>query len=76
MSYEPVEIHFVTRARRSLADFMHVVVENTSVASIQLDGLLFYTNYSAQIQAYTVDNGVPSAQFYFRTPEGGGSYVP
>ena len=66
----------MTRARRSLADFMHVVVENTSLASIQLDGLLFYTNYSAQVQAYTVDNGVPSAQLYFSTPEGGGSYVP
>ena len=76
VSYEPVEVHFVTRARRSLADFMHVSVQNTSSASIELDGLLFYTNYSVQVQAYTVDSGVSSAKFYFRTPEGGRLFVP
>ena len=69
ITYQPVEVYYITRARRSVADLAHVV--NTSSTSVELDDLLFYTNYSAHVQAYTVDNGVPSSEFHFMTPEGG-----
>jgi hypothetical protein len=69
VSYKPVEVFYITRARRSVLDDMHVV--NTSSTSVKLEDLLFYTNYSAQVLAYTVGNGVPSSEFHFLTPEGG-----
>ncbi len=69
VSYQPVEVYYITRARRSVESHMHVV--NTSTVSVELDDLLFYTNYSARVQAYTVGDGVPSSQLHFITPEGG-----
>ncbi|XP_028409645.1 uncharacterized protein LOC114532360 [Dendronephthya gigantea] len=70
VTYEPIEVRFITRARRSLAGHLNAVTVNTTSANIVLDNLLFYTNYSVQVQAYTTDNGVPSSVLHFMTPEG------
>lgn len=70
ISYQPVEVHYMTRAHRALSSSGPVTV-NSSTASVQLENLLFFTNYSVQVMAYTIGDGVPSSLFHFMTPEGG-----
>ena len=71
ITYKPVEVYYITRVRRSLTNLQHAATMNTSLPSAELEDLLFHTNYSVHVQAYTVDNGVPSSEFHFITPEGG-----
>ena len=73
VTYEPVEVYYITRTRRSLPNLSPVTV-NSSSTNIHLDNLLFFTNYSFQVMAYTVGDGA-ARSFYFMTPEGGKSFT-
>ena len=69
VTYEPVEVRYMTRSRRALPNLSPVTV-NSSASSIHLEKLLFYSNYSVQVTAYTIGDGLPSLAFHFMTPEG------